>query len=264
MDKHKLIPLLLVSSLVLVMVFGVVSYSVVQAQDETPTAPVQGSDTQGNTTDSKPMRVGLRGGYSDDQLAAALEIDVEALQTARQAALEKALAQAVDQGLITQAQADQYAQNGGGRHMMGGRLFENSGIDVEALLADELGITADELEAAETQAFNGAVDQAVADGNLTSEQADLMKGQRALRNDANFQASMQSAFKAAVNQAVQSGLITQSQADQILAISADGFGRGGMDFFSGPGGHGGHGGRGGMHNDNDLDNLQNPTPSDGA
>ncbi len=78
-------------------------------------------------------------------------------------------------------------------------------------------ISLDELNTAYQTAFYTNIDQAVTDGNVTQEQADLMKGQYALSNDSTFQSSMQSAYTDAVNQAVASGVITQAQADQILS-----------------------------------------------
>jgi hypothetical protein len=235
MDKRKFIPIVLAGTLSLVLVFSVFTYQAVNAQAETPTPEVT----------EKPVRGGFKGGTSDEDLAAALGIEVEALQAAKQAAFEKALEQAVSQGLITQEQADRYATHGWGRFPMGGRGGSISGIDTEALLAAELGIRVEQLQAAQEQAFNASLARAVEDGRITAEQADLIQGQRALAQDSNFQNSMQSAFQAAVQQAVTDGVITQSQAEQILENSANGFHkRGGFDGLN----FGGRGGRGGrMH-----------------
>ena len=95
------------------------------------------------------------------------------------------------------------------------------------------------------QAREAAIDQAVTDGEITAEQADLMKGQQALHANADFQAAMQTAFKEAVQQAVDNGVITQAQADAILAQQDAKGGLGLPGMFGGPGGHGGRGGRGG-------------------
>ncbi|MGE5224262.1 MAG: hypothetical protein ACM3PY_17635 [Omnitrophica WOR_2 bacterium] len=125
--------------------------------------------------------------------------------------------------------------------------LSQNGIDYNVLLASALGISVDKLQAANLQAYNAAVDQAVTDGQLTQQQADLMKGEYALYNNKDFQASMQSAFKTAVQNAVSSGVITQSQADQILSnANSMGFsGFKGLDGFPGmDGGPHGHGGRG--------------------
>ena len=78
------------------------------------------------------------------------------LTAAYQKANTAAVAKAVELGLITQAQADQMNSAGsnapfGGRH---GGWFDQSAIDFNALLADALGISVEELQAAQTQANN--------------------------------------------------------------------------------------------------------------
>ena len=56
-----------------------------------------------------------------------------------------------------------------------------SDIDYQALLAEALGITVEELQAAEQQAYSAALDQAVTNGDLTQDEADLMLAQQALK-----------------------------------------------------------------------------------
>jgi len=153
------------------------------------------------------------------------------------------------------------------------------GADMDKYLADALGITVEELQAARQKAEAAALADAVKNGDLTQEQADLIAARNALKayinpealmarvlgmTEAELQAARQSgktmqdlatekgltqdqvktamdeAFKAAVAQAVTDGVITQAQADQ---ISSEGFGRGGP--MGEPGGHGGRGGHGG-------------------
>jgi hypothetical protein len=215
---------------------GILAYRTVQAQTSTPSVP----------SSTAPAVLGHRGGpgggFSNEDLANALGITVDELNTAYQTANEAAVQQAVDAGLITQAQADELLSRGtafpfGGR--WSGWLSQN-GIDYQALLADALGISVDELQAAYAEAFTTRIDQAVADGQLTQEQADLMKGRYALANSESFQSAMQSAHEAAVNQAVADGVITQAQADLILQNSRD-FGLRGFGEPFGPGfGRGGH------------------------
>jgi transcriptional regulator CtsR len=55
-----------------------------------------------------------------------------------------------------------------------GRLFPGSNIDYDALLADALGISVDELEAARQKANQAAIDLAVEEGLLTEDEAALM------------------------------------------------------------------------------------------
>jgi hypothetical protein len=143
-------------------------------------------------------------------------------------------------------------------------------------LAEALGVTIEELQAAREQAFLESINDAVAEGLITQEQADQMLAMHALKqyidrqallaealgmtveeleaalaggqtlwdlmfekniSPSDLQTNMQAAHEAAVQQAVADGVITQAQADEILA-------NGGLNFF---GGHGrGHHGRGGF------------------
>ncbi len=157
-----------------------------------------------------------------------------------------------------------------GRHMDNGTWLEN--------LAEALGITTDQLEAAQNQAYAASVADAVAAGQITQEQADRILAAQALKNaidrqeimatalgmtvdeleaahadgqslvdlmvakgidSATLRANVQAAYEAAVQQAVADGVITQAQADAFLA-------QGGFNLFGRGGGgrHGGHGGRG--------------------
>jgi hypothetical protein len=59
-----------------------------------------------------------------------------------------------------------------GRGMGRGLMREH---DQGAKLAEVLGISVEELQAAQTEARNAAIDQAVVDGQITQEQADTMK-----------------------------------------------------------------------------------------
>ncbi|MCX6030442.1 MAG: hypothetical protein NT169_14235 [Chloroflexi bacterium] len=191
-------------------------------------------------------RGGLRGGPQDGvnshdtYLAQALGITEEALQTARTTAHEAAIQQAVKDGLITQAQADAMLNKTAGQP--GVRIdLRGADIDNQALLANALGITVEKLQAAEETAAKAELAQAVTDGRITQEQADMKTAQQALQKyiaDKGFYAS-------AVQSAVKDGVITQAQADSILSQNkagtfGGGMGRGGLD-----GGAGMKGGRGG-------------------
>lgn len=139
-------------------------------------------------------------------------------------------------------------------------------------LAEALGITVDQLEEAQEQAYAATVADAVAAGEITQEQADQILATRALKDyvnrqavlatalgmtedeweaaraagqsisdlmaekgidEATLQANARAAYEAAVQQAVADGVITQAQADKFLSD-------GGLSLF-------GHGGRGGHH-----------------
>jgi hypothetical protein len=220
----------------------------------------------------------------DALLADALGITVAELQTAREEAHIAAIQQAVDEGLITQAQADQLLLGGGfgfrgkpgffgGHEAFGGRGAFGGVIDHEALLADALGITAEEFRTANQQARTAAIQQAVDEDLITQAQADLMLGHIQLSNyidqdallagalditveelqtardegntlvalvnelgldAATVRVALNTAYQEAVQQAVTDGVITQDQADQILSSA-----RPGLRGFYGRGGFGG-------------------------
>lgn len=236
MKSKKIVTMVVLGVLALGVAFGAVAFQSASAQTNT-TPEVQTSMDEATT--AWPAKDGPRG-VGDEYLAQALGITVDELNAAYQKAQETGLVQAVEQGLITQAQADQIKASGRGLKFgdRRGDLIDLSSIDFQALLANALGISVEELNAAQLQAQSARIDQAVADGKLTQEQADLIKGRQALFANENFQASMKSAFEASVAQAVTDGVITQAQADQILAENnAHGWGMG----LLGEHGFGGHG-----------------------
>ena len=262
--------------------------NIVSAQDATTQADGQ-SQRSGVRGNGGERGMGERGDKADkgadhnQYLADALGITVDELDAAQAAVAEAATAQAVEDGTITQEQADRMAEragNFGGRMpMMGGHGrggFDKGGVDHEALLADELGVTVEELQVAQEQARQAKLDQAVADGNLTAEEADLMVAGQALREYIDREAilaqvlgmtadeleaaheegvnirdlleehgldreaiqdAMQAAHEEAIAQAVADGVITQAQADAL----ENGEGFGGRGGFPGRGGRDGRG-----------------------
>lgn len=185
---------------------------------------------------------GMMGPNAGEALAQALGITTDELNSAYQQAVQSAVQEGVDKGLITQAQADAIL-NGSGR--FGGRgmfgwLLQN-GVDFESHFAKALGISVDDLQAAYAKAAEIRLEQAVADGRITEEEANLMRARHALFNNEAFQNSMQAAFENAVKEAVANGVITQAQADLLLQQGSFGV-RGGFMGFGGC--HGG--GRGGF------------------
>ncbi len=162
----------------------------------------------------------------------------------------------------------------GGRGGRGLPFGPGSGIDYDAYLADALGITTDELQAAYDTADQAALDEAVAQGIITAEQAALIQARRALAEyidrDAiiagalgisvdelqaardegkdvrdlideldldgqNVLAAIKAGYAEAVQQAVDDGILTQEQADQIAENA--------QDLLGGRGGRGGRGDR---------------------
>ncbi len=118
----------------------------------------------------------------------------------------------------------------GGMHadmpMFGG--FGERGAMMEqhqAYLAEALEITVEELQTAQEAAHAAMIAQAVEDGVITQEQADLMAAGQAFRTymaDANAQSAAD-----ALAAAVEAGAITQEQADLLTAQMGQ-MGRGGM------------------------------------
>jgi hypothetical protein len=234
--------------------------------------------------------VGTRAG--DEYLAEALDISVEELQAAQEEVHAAVIEEAVNNGLITEEQAQQLLEGNfafrGPKAGFGGRGgFHGFGqdIDREALLAEALGISVTELEAAKEEAQAAALADMVANGYLTEEQADSIEARQALKDYIDREAilasalgisvadlqsaleegtslraliedlgltfaevaeAQQAAHEAAIQEAVADGVISQAQADEILSGSFGGPGfGGGRGGFHGPGGGPGNGGPGG-------------------
>ncbi|MGB9586454.1 MAG: hypothetical protein ACPL3P_00595 [Anaerolineales bacterium] len=237
MSRKKVITYGIVGALVVALGLGALTISKASAM-----VGMANSHYQTMPMGKGPEWGGVQG---NEALAQALGISTSELETAQQKAKEAALAQAVEKGLITQAQADQL-KNNGFAFPFGGRWAEwlnQNGIDFNALLADALGISTDELQFARQKAMNIEIDQAVANGRLTQEQADLMKARQALANNSDFISAMKTAFQNAVQAAVKGGVITQAQADALLNnLNQNGWR--GMGGFGGmQPGFGGFGGR---------------------
>ncbi|MCL4560140.1 MAG: hypothetical protein M1281_05955 [Chloroflexi bacterium] len=217
MANKKLLPLLLAGALIVVAVVGVFVLGVITYRTVMAEAPSATPSPAPNKPAHPGLGKGLERGFTEQDLATALGIDVAKLQTAYQSAADQALQQAVSSGLLTQQQADKLKGRPFGWEMLGGEgWLGQSGIDFNALLAKALGVSVDQLQAAYQKAFSASLDRLVQNGTLTQQQADALLGRFALANSAKFQSAMQAAFEAAVKQAVTDGLITQSQADQIL------------------------------------------------
>lgn len=128
-------------------------------------------------------------------LAEALGISVEELQSAVHEADLAAIQQLVDQGTTTEDQAG----------LMQARLELRAYLDQGSLVAEALGISPAELQ------------QARADGKSI---ADLIDEQGL--DQATFQQNLMAARQSAIDQAVADGVITQDQADQLLAAPHNG------------------------------------------
>ena len=217
-------------------VSGTTLYSAVYAQSD--------SDSTAQTPLERPARPGRDLEIRDDHsaiLADVLGISEEELQAAVARAREAAIAQAVTDGKLTQAQADAMLAEEGANWDRLGR-----GADHDAELATALGITPEELQAAKEEVKARVIAEAVASGEITQEEADAMAARQALQE---YQRDLkQQEYEAMIAQAVTDGAITQAQADLLLSEQGPGFFGPGMD--GGPrGGHmgGGHMDRGHMN-----------------
>jgi hypothetical protein len=227
----------------LVLAIGVVS---VFAQT-TPATPVPDDSTAVPQMPGFHGRGGFdgfgHGGDNQAELAAALGITVEELQAAQAKAAAARIAQAVEDGYLTQDQAN----------LMLAEQALRGVIDHQAIMAETFGLTVEELQTA------------MQDGTLRDLMANI--------TPADLQAKMQAAYTAAVQQAVTDNVITQEQADLVLAQMANhmglGFGFGPMGH--GHGGHGFYGGQRGFDGDDALGGTYAPNgafqhvlPSTGA
>lgn len=139
------------------------------------------------------------GEFDDDseymtQLANELGITLDQLKTAHIAAVEAVIQQRVTNGTISQEQAD----------LMLAAFRLKHYIDQDALKAEALGITVAELEAARTA------------GKTLDEVLDEQGMDRA-----TYRENLAAAYDAAIDQAVADGIITSEQAEQLRNRSSD-------------------------------------------
>lgn len=177
------------------LVFGGMAFTtqVAQAEAETPLgdAPFAPMFDEGRRAGP-----GFEGELNYDEfLAKELGISVTELQSARQAARQAMMQEAVDEGLITEEQYE----------MMQARAALAEYIDQEALTAQALGISVKELQAAREDGKSMR--------DLLDEQGlDML----------DFRNNLKAAYQEAVQQAVADGVITQEQADQFLKVDFGG------------------------------------------
>ena len=189
---------------------------------------------------------GERGQY----LAEALGISIEALAEAREAVRLAGIDAALEQGLITNAQAELLRER---EERLPGRLLfpiETFEFDAETALADALGISVEELEAAHEEAQALALAARVETGQITEEEAAMIAARQSVReyfDREGLAEVMEQMYEEAVQQALAAGDITEEQAELLLenppAFDRIGQGRPGR---GGPRGHHGRPGPGGF------------------
>ena len=146
-------------------------------------------------------------------LAEELGVDITVVQEALKIARVEALEQAVEDGTITQEEADAVLERLDQKELL--HQIINPEIIKEAV-AEALGITVEELDAAR-------------------EEKRLPELLEELDMDiSDLQAAREAAKEAAVQQAIDDGLITQEQADDILNFERRPFGRHSRGFHGGP------------------------------
>ncbi len=185
-----------------------------------------------------PLRGDMPGGRSE-LLANALGITADELDTAQQAAAAAALQQAVADGYITEAQAEQWGDSTRAGLYVLREWYDDAAA--EGFLADALGISVTELQTARDNMLTAGVEA----GLIAQEDANLMQAGQLIAD------AIQTAKTGAIAQAVEQGLLTQEQADAMTSKGAHGFG----DF--GDWGMTGDRGPGGMRGFGDLDGSGN-------
>jgi len=195
-----------------------ISAGPVSAQEAPPQQPDRGAWQHARPHRPMPWVGGMSGGPGgelrsayQEHLAEALGISVEDLDAAMRSAQSAMLEEAVADGRITQEQAD----------LMQAGMALRDYVDKDAILAEALGISVDEL--------NAARDEGTSLRELFQEQG---LDRQTLREN------MKNAMNDILNQAVADGVITQEQADLLQEKAQSQFG--GPDGFGGPG----FGGRG--------------------
>jgi polyhydroxyalkanoate synthesis regulator phasin len=174
-----------------------------------------GSSTMANTA----LNFG-RGQVDPEDLAEALGMSVEELTEAKAIAVANTIDQALELGLITQEEADELmSEETSSRRGLYKLLSteERNQLDYDVFLFEALGITEEEYKTAIETIRQANLDEAVAEGTLTQEEADAIVGQRALMDSAKFNESIKDAYEDAIAEALEDGTITQAQADALLA-----------------------------------------------
>lgn len=261
MNKKSMLRILLAVMAIAVLAVGATA---VFAQDgDEPPAP-EGIPGFGPRFHSPGGRGGF-GGQIDHQtlLADELGISIETLEDAQAAVKKAVLDEAVAAGLLTQAQADAILEGdrpGPMGHLgKGPRSGFGMGLDIDgqALLAEELGISVETLQAAQEAVKEAGLAQALEEGWITEDEADLIKARQALQDYIDKEAimaealgiseeeleaakeagtpmhelieelgldrdtlheNMAAAMDAALAEAVAAGIITQEQADQLETL----------------------------------------------
>ena len=204
---------------VLLVLFGVARGF---AQDDGSAQPATGEGAAVATTlrgQAALAHPGTERPERDTLLAEALGISAEELEAAREEVRLAGIDAALEQELITEAQAEMLQERAGrlpGRMPFPLAEFE---FDAEAVLADTLDISVEELAAAREEARALALEAQVEAGRITEEEAELMVARQAVRDYFDRDAVidlMEQLYGDAVQQALDAGEITEAQAELLL------------------------------------------------
>ena len=240
MELLKKLAYMGVGALVVLLVVFAVAGSF--AQEDDSAAPATEADTAVATTfrgRAALAHPGTERPERDTLLAEALGISAEELEAAREEVRLAGIDAALEQELITEAQAEMLRERAGrlpGRMPFPVAEFE---FDAEAVLADTLDISVEELAAAREEARALALEAQVEAGRITEEEAELMVARQAVRDYFDRDAVidlMEQLYGDAVQQALDAGEITEAQAELLLENppAYERFDQGGRR----PGGHG--------------------------
>jgi hypothetical protein len=183
---------------------------------------------------------GFRGGEArQEALADALGIPVEELEEAQQQARETMIEEAVANGLLSEEQAEMSLSLGELKAF----------VDRHALVAEALGISSEELEAARE------------DGTTMPELMEELN-----LDAATVRENLVVAHEQALEEALAAGVISQELADQLSESPRFGFGMGGPRGFQNFGGRGGGNGfgQGGFRGFGPFQNGANQPASTGS
>ena len=203
--------------LLLLVVFGVAG-TFAQEDGSAEPSTVDGAEVE-TALPGRVAHPGFERPEPGTYLAEALGISIEELAAAREEVRLAGIDAALEQELITEAQAQWLRERAGrlpGRAPFPVEMFE---FDAEATLADALGITVAELEAAREEAWQLALDARVEAGVLGEEEAELISARRAVKayfDRAALVEVMQQMYEDAVGQALDAGDITEAEAEILL------------------------------------------------
>ena len=165
-----------------------------------------------------PGRPGDPSGEYAEALAEALGISVDELHTAQESVRDARLAEAVESGMITEEQVAQIADHQRGGYPFRGRFL---GEEFMTALAEELGISLEELERAQAQVREDFIAQGVQEGVISADQVELMEARNALR--AYMKDGLHDAMEGAIKRALSDGAISSGQVDLLRDRMEGGF-----------------------------------------